>query len=626
MQSDEIQAFWNKKYSECEQNFVTYQELTAVEELDKYTDNERFSILPSTGNGVIGKYISKFRDMENTIPNVIVRETVYEKLCRVDKALKQKNPNYQLVVTYGYRSLDIQKEIFDKRYNELKRKYDDPSELKEAVHRIIAAPEVAGHPTGGAVDVIIYDMSQNKYLDFGTAIHDFTTKKAYYDTPELGEKSEAKRNRRMLRSLMGKQDFVPYDGEWWHFSYGDKEWAYYKYRKNKRKNKKGNKESLELKYKYSQKDFSEIFFADMYTDKYKKVELVSDVWIRLAVQKDGRLTEETLTMLQVSGIEVNFDKRQFLTRCSNFPLEILFVRDDDIPQFVYSGVADIGIVGENVYYESEKESLTILKQLGFGRCTLALAVPNDSIVKKPSDLEGKRIATSYPILTKKFFGDMGVKIQEPRPVSGSVEITPAIDFADAIVDLVSSGTSLRQNNLRFVQKILDSQSVLIANKSIIDNNDRKTKVIDNLLSKIDSCLSARKYKYIIMNLPVHLLKEMKDKIYNEVKNIKHDFMIESLDDKLLVQFFLLNTDIEYSQIAETLENILPGLKFSLDGSFWEKIRNCIFEIKNRRILLSENCEKRQVQIIVDTTLPWEIKLKEIGATDIIVLDVERFVK
>jgi len=603
-------------YENLEKSFVTYNDLCDVQDLDKNTDNEKFSILPSTGRGVIGRYSPGFRDMEDTIPNIIVRETVYKKLCKVDKTLKQTYPNCQLVVIYGYRSPDIQKKEFDRIKNELRDGYPDAndSDLNEATHRIIAVPDVAGHPTGGAVDVTIFDFTKQEYWVFGTQIHEFKTKRVYYDSPEVKKNDpQAMKNRKFLRSIMGKQDFVPYDGEWWHFSYGDKEWAFYKHRDNKRKKRLTG----ELKYKYSQKLVTEI----QYTDKYKEKDSVSDNCIRLAVQKEGRLTDETLSLLQQAGIVLKPDKRQFAVKSSNFPLEVLFVRDDDIPNLVYAGVADFGIVGENIFYETENDDLEILQKLGFGYCSLALAVPKDSILRKPVDLRGKKIATSYPVITRKFFESLGIDIKEYnidiRSLSGSVEIAPAIGYADAIVDLVSTGVSLKQNNLIDMQKIMDSESVLIANKKEKSKNSNKSSLIERFLSKIETCLSAKRYKYVIVNVPIDFLNMYKKILEEEVKSFFPSFESINLDDNEMMKLFL---EDENSLISE-INNIIP--KISNEENL-EKVRQIIIDISNQHYS-SLSLEKRQVHILVNKDSLWEEKLKRIRATDIIVLDVERYV-
>jgi len=498
----QIDALLDADYAKLERSFVTYEELTRVVILNADTDKEPFTAIPVVGTDVIGKYVRTWNDMESASPNVIVRETVYKKLCNVDKALKAKNPHWQLVVVYGYRSLSIQQNAFNRKYEELKPFYSNKSELREAVHRYVAVPEVAGYPTGGAVDVTVYDFVLCEYLDFGTEVLDSGTRKVYYGAIAIEQKygraekrTEATKNRRMLRELMGNEDFAPYEGEWWHFSYGDKEWAYYRWRALARKNK-DQFPSDDIEYLYGQKNLADITF----TEKYKSAaeETLDTGFVRLAVQKSGRLTDETINLLEHSGIDVVADKGKFFGKCENFPLELLFVRDDDIPGLVASGAADIGVVGENVLIESSFDCSRLL-ELGFGKCSLALAVPINSGIKTAGDLEGKKVATSYRVTTAKFFEDMGVKNVEILDLSGSVEIAPIIGYADAIADLVSTGNSLRQNRLKPLHTIQIYQSILIGNHKAV--NDEKRLNIDKLIRRFMSCIKAKKFKSFSFSFP-----------------------------------------------------------------------------------------------------------------------------
>ena len=480
-------------YQRLEAGFVRCEDLLTVMEFDEEADREGFYVLPSAGDGLIGKY-AFLRDMENETPNIIVRKSVYRKLCDADRALKHKDgyENCQIIVTYGYRTLDIQKSDYEGQRRKLKEKngHLPEDELREAAHRLIAFPDVAGHPTGGAVDVTIFDTKKGKFLDFGTEIGDLTTKDIYYASEHISK--AARKNRKTLRSVMEEQGFAPYDGEWWHFSFVDKEWAYYMHRRD-------GGAGRELKYLYQQKEISEIEIA--YNEKFLKQSKSSadhQARISLAVQKDGRLTEETLSIFKRSGINIMQDKRGFLAKSDNFPLDLLFVRDDDISNLVDAGVADLGIVGKNVYLENASKSL-IIKELGFGKCFLALAVPKSSDIKTVHDLDGKRIATSYRKLTLGFLKNNNVKGAKIIDIAGSVEIAPLIDYADAIVDLVSTGSSLQQNKLTVIDKILESQSIMIVNRNIADDSDKKA-IIDRLTDRIDSYLIAKQYKRVLMNV------------------------------------------------------------------------------------------------------------------------------
>jgi ATP phosphoribosyltransferase len=485
-----------EKLQRLEDKFVKFKDLLSVQNSDGDTDKEGFYVIPNTGFGVIGRF-QAIRDMENDTHNIIVRETVYKKLCDADNALKRKAgyETCQIVVTYGYRRPEIQQNLFEDKMNQKKEEYPTRSELDliEMVHREIAHPSVAGHPTGGAVDVTIYDYKKEKYLEFGTELYDFSSKNIYYDSDDITK--EQKKNRKILRSVMCQQEFAPFDGEWWHFCYGDKEWAFYKARRSKY-----SKENDSDQYKalYQQKKYEEISQI-IYNDKFKTHVQDNQLRVRLAMQKDGRLTEETLAILKKSGIEITPDKRGFLTKSNNFPLEVLFVRDDDISKLVDAGVADIGIVGENVYRENDSKSI-IKRYLGFGKCFLALAIPKNSNIKTLHDLNGKKIATSYHRLTKEFLDQKGIEVKAIIDIAGSVEIAPEIEYADAIVDLVSTGGSLQQNNLEVFFNIMNSQSILIENPEAI-TNEKKERIISQLIQRIDCYLVSKKYKRVTMMVP-----------------------------------------------------------------------------------------------------------------------------
>ncbi|HEU5051795.1 MAG TPA: ATP phosphoribosyltransferase [Hanamia sp.] len=225
--------------------------------------------------------------------------------------------------------------------------------------------------------------------------------------------------------------------------------------------------------------------------------------LKIAIQKSGRLYEQSVQLLKECGIELNNGNRQLKVRASNFPAEAYFFRDDDIPQYVSDNVADVGIVGENVVFEKEKE-LQIVSKLGFGRCRLSIAVPKNMGYKRPQDLNGLKIATSYTVLLQKFLNDNKIQA-EIHEISGSVEIAPSIGLADAICDLVSSGSTLFTNNLKEVEVILDSQAVLVANKNL---NSENRQILDNLLLRINAVKAAKNNKYIMMNAPDHQLKNI----------------------------------------------------------------------------------------------------------------------
>lgn len=227
--------------------------------------------------------------------------------------------------------------------------------------------------------------------------------------------------------------------------------------------------------------------------------------LKLAIQKDGRLTEESLKLLESVGLELESYGRKLFAICRNFPIEILFVRDDDIPNYVQNGIVDLGIVGQNLIYE-ECAKVTELLKLGFGYCSLTLAVPKESKINYLPELKNLKVATSYPSITKKFFQKNKIPVKIIK-ISGAVEITPALGVADAIVDITATGSTLILNDLRPITKILNSEAVLIANPTAL-NNGRKV-AIKQLITRFQGVLSAKKYKYIMMNAPISSIEKIK---------------------------------------------------------------------------------------------------------------------
>jgi ATP phosphoribosyltransferase len=220
--------------------------------------------------------------------------------------------------------------------------------------------------------------------------------------------------------------------------------------------------------------------------------------IKLAIQKEGRLTESTLELLHTSGLEIESYKQRLFSSCRNFPLTVLFVRDDDIPEYVSEGVVDLGIVGKNLVVETQQVVEELLL-LNYGHCALTVAVPRESNFETIQQLAGRKIATSYPITTKKFFEEQHIDV-EIITISGSVEITPALGVASAIVDLVSTGSSLRLNDLVPLKTVLQSQSMLIANPaSLVD--EEKSRLVEKLLLRFRGVMNARSFKYIMLNAP-----------------------------------------------------------------------------------------------------------------------------
>jgi ATP phosphoribosyltransferase len=225
--------------------------------------------------------------------------------------------------------------------------------------------------------------------------------------------------------------------------------------------------------------------------------------LKIAIQKSGRLSEESMRLLKDCGIDVNNGAGKLKSEASNFPLEVFFLRDDDIPQYVEDGVADIGIVGENVLLEKNK-NVKVIDKLGFGKCRLSIAIPRDRAFKSIKDLNKLKIATSYSSILSSYLKKKKVKA-EIHEISGSVEIAPGIGLADAICDLVSSGSTLLSNGLKEVEVVLRSEAVLVASKKL---SKEKKDILNKLLFRIKALRSAKNNKYILLNAPNKKLKDI----------------------------------------------------------------------------------------------------------------------
>ena len=225
--------------------------------------------------------------------------------------------------------------------------------------------------------------------------------------------------------------------------------------------------------------------------------------LRIAVQSKGRLYEDTMALLAEAGIKVSSSKRTLLVQSSNFPVEVLYLRDDDIPQSVASGVADLGIVGENEY-EERHEDAAIIRRLGFSKCRLSLAIPKNVNYTGLKWFEGKKIATSYPGILRRFMERQHIAA-DIHVITGSVEISPGIGLADAIFDIVSSGSTLISNNLTEVETVMQSEALLIGNKRM---SDEKRLVLDELLFRIQAVKDAEDKKYVLMNVPTAKVQEV----------------------------------------------------------------------------------------------------------------------
>lgn len=283
--------------------------------------------------------------------------------------------------------------------------------------------------------------------------------------------------------------------------------------------------------------------------------------LRIAVQSKGRLYDETMELLSESGIKLTAVKRTLLVPARNFPIELLFLRDDDIPESVANGTADLGIVGLNEVLEKEK-NVTVVKELGFSRCHLSLAIPQHIDYSGLKWFEGRKIATSYPVILSHFLEREGINA-EIHVITGSVEIAPGIGLADGIFDIVSSGSTLVSNNLAEVEKVIDSQAVLIkaADWSL---SDAKQTTLDELMFRFEAVKAADGKKYILMNVPK-----------------------EKLDEVL---------------------SILPGMK-------------------SPTVLPLANSDWCSVHSVLEEKRMWEIvgKLKAAGAEGILALDIERMI-
>ena len=225
--------------------------------------------------------------------------------------------------------------------------------------------------------------------------------------------------------------------------------------------------------------------------------------IRIAVQSKGRLFEDTMSLLSEAGIKVNTSRRTLLVQSSNFPIEVLYLRDDDIPQSVATGVADLGIVGQNEY-EERHEDVEIVSPLGFSRCRLSLAIPKNIPYPGLKWFEGKKIATSYPGILRRFMQKNHIAA-DVHLITGSVEISPGIGLADAIFDIVSSGSTLVSNNLVEVETVMQSEALLIANPKL---SEEKREILDELLFRIEAVKQAEDKKYVLMNVPTDKVEEI----------------------------------------------------------------------------------------------------------------------
>jgi len=244
--------------------------------------------------------------------------------------------------------------------------------------------------------------------------------------------------------------------------------------------------------------------------------------LRIAVQSKGRLYDDTMNLLAEADIKVSATKRTLLVQSGNFPLEVLYLRDDDIPQSVASGVADIGVVGENEFVE-RGEDADIISRLGFSKCRLSLAIPKEADYQGPQWFQGKKIATSYPVILRQYLGSQGIEA-DIHVITGSVEISPGIGLADAIFDIVSSGSTLVSNNLREVEVVMQSEALLIGNKQLSDD---KRQILDEMLFRFKAVKDAEDKKYVRMNAP----KARLDEIVSVLPGLKSPTIIPLADQE-----------------------------------------------------------------------------------------------
>jgi ATP phosphoribosyltransferase len=243
--------------------------------------------------------------------------------------------------------------------------------------------------------------------------------------------------------------------------------------------------------------------------------------LRIAVQSKGRLFEDTMNLLAEADIKISASKRTLLVQSSNFPLEVLYLRDDDIPQSVASGVADIGVVGENEFVERHEDA-EIIQRLGFSKCRLSLAIPKSIDYPGVEWFNGKKIATSYPFILKKFMEEHHIEA-DIHVITGSVEISPGIGLADGIFDIVSSGSTLVSNNLREVEVVMKSEALLIGNKQM---SVEKKEILQQMLFRFEAVRQAEDKKYVRMNAPKAKLKE----IIEVLPGLKSPTIIPLADD------------------------------------------------------------------------------------------------
>jgi ATP phosphoribosyltransferase len=268
--------------------------------------------------------------------------------------------------------------------------------------------------------------------------------------------------------------------------------------------------------------------------------------LKLALQKKGRLSEKSLDLLRHCGLDIETYTERLIVTARNFKVDLLFLRDDDIPEYVQDGVADIGIVGEDVLYERQAD-VVVSEKLGFGGCKLMIAAPNDSVPQSVKELSGKIIATSYPNILKKFLNENKIEAKVIE-ISGSVEIAPSLGVADFICDIVSTGTTLMMNKLKKSFVVFDSQAVLISSNKL-KNDPEKSEILENLLVRIRSVLTAKNSRYLMMNAT----KDSLDDIIKIIPSLKSPTVLSLADGNSLAVHAVIPSD-KFWEIVGDLKN------------------------------------------------------------------------
>lgn len=272
--------------------------------------------------------------------------------------------------------------------------------------------------------------------------------------------------------------------------------------------------------------------------------------LKIAIQKSGRLSDKSLELLKETGIKISNGNRKLIALSQNFPVEILYLRDDDIPQYVYDGVADIGIVGENEVLEKEKD-LEIIERLGFAKCRLSLAIPKNQEFNNLNYFNNKRIATSYPNILRKFAKENNLEL-DIHEISGSVEIATSIGLADAIFDIVSTGSTLISNGLKEVETVLESEAIIIGKQNI---SSEKQAILNDLLFRIQSVKLAENNKYILLNAP----NDKIEKIVNILPGMKSPTIMPLVEEGWSSLHSVINEKDFWAIIQELKANGAQGI-------------------------------------------------------------------